>query len=252
MEFSRTQIGKIRTQHNLLNETRNSSFFSHRKEKGKKLGTGFYQVLSTTIDHIGGFKTPSEIAIKEQYGEVITLEQLYRICHISKRKAKWLLDNKIIPCDYSGKKIRRYKIKIDDVIDYLETTERNGDITPVGIFSSKCQTESKEVDEFQALYEYLTEEDHVNQLREYYKKLFKQYPDGLTTMQIVQMTGFSKAAVNRWIRNGYLKAYRGKVNLIPKTYLLDFLCSDHYLKIYERSSLQREHLLKFSEQFVKR
>lgn len=93
-----------------------------------------------------------EIPIKEQYGEVITLDQLYRICHISKRKAKWLLDNKIIPCEDSDKKTRRYKIKTDDVIAYLEAIEKNGDITPVGIFSSNCRMKSKKVDEFQALY----------------------------------------------------------------------------------------------------
>ena len=193
-----------------------------------------------------------EISIKEQYGEVITLDQLYRICHISKRKAKWLLDNKVIPCEDSGKKTRRYKIKTDDVIAYLEVVERCGDIAPVGIFSSNCRGKSKKVDEFQALYEYLTEDCHIAQLRDYYKKLFKQCPDGLTTVQIAQMTGFHRNSVNKWIKSGHLKAYRGNVNLIPKTYVLDFLCSDYYVKAHVRSALQKEHMLNFLEQFVKK
>lgn len=193
-----------------------------------------------------------EISIKEQYGEVITLEQLYQICHISKRKAKWLLDNKVIPCEDSGKKTRRYKVKTDDVIAYIEAVEQNGDITPVGIFSSNCRGKSKNADEFQALYEYLTEESHVAQFREYYKKLFKQYPDGLTTVQIAQMTGFHRNSVNKWIKNGHLKAYRGNINLIPKTYVLDFLCSDYYVKMHVRSALQKEHMLNFLEQIIKR
>ena len=29
----------------------------------------------------------------ESYPEIISADQLYRICHISKRKAKWLLDS---------------------------------------------------------------------------------------------------------------------------------------------------------------
>lgn len=193
-----------------------------------------------------------EISIKEQYGEVITLDQLYRICHISKRKAKWLLDNKVIPCEDSGKKTRRYKIRTDDVITYLEVVKRKGDITPIGIFSSNCQGKSKKVDEFQALYEYLAEDGHVAQLREYYKKLFKQCPDGLTSVQIAQMTGFHRNSVNKWIKSGHLKAYRGNVNLIPKTYVLDFLCSDYYVKAHVRSALQKEHMLNFLEQFVKK
>lgn len=192
-----------------------------------------------------------EISIKEQYGEVIALEQLYQICHISKRKAKWLLDNKVIPCEDSGKKTRRYTIKTDDVIAYLDAIEKNGDITPVGIFSSNSRKSKKE-DEFQALYEYLTKEEHVAQLREYYKKLFKQFPDGLTTVQIAKMTGFHRNSVNKWIKSGHLKAYRGNVNLIPKTYVLDFLCSDYYVKTHVRSVLQKEHMLNFLELFVKK
>lgn len=33
----------------------------------------------------------------EEYPEVISADQLYRICHISKRKAKWLLELDISP-----------------------------------------------------------------------------------------------------------------------------------------------------------
>lgn len=42
-------------------------------------------------------------AIINQYPAVITMDQMYRICHISKRKAKWLLENGVIPCQDSGK-----------------------------------------------------------------------------------------------------------------------------------------------------
>ena len=40
--------------------------------------------------------------------EIITKEQLYKILHISKRRAKFLLDNGYIPCIDTGKKTRRY------------------------------------------------------------------------------------------------------------------------------------------------
>ena len=43
-------------------------------------------------------------ALLMEYPEVISKEQVYRICHISKRKATWLLENGIIPCKDSGKK----------------------------------------------------------------------------------------------------------------------------------------------------
>ena len=46
--------------------------------------------------------------------------QLYRICHISKSTALYLLQSGKIPCEYTGRKTRCYKIKKEDVIAYLE------------------------------------------------------------------------------------------------------------------------------------
>ena len=52
--------------------------------------------------------------------EIITKDQLYKICHISKSTAQCLLRGGKIPCEYYGKKTRCYKIKKEDVIQYLE------------------------------------------------------------------------------------------------------------------------------------
>ena len=76
-------------------------------------------------------------ALLKDYPPIISKDQLYRICHISKRKATWLLENGIIPCEDSGKKTRRFKIRIIDVIQYLETLENSPEqiVVPVGIFN---------------------------------------------------------------------------------------------------------------------
>jgi len=81
--------------------------------------------------------------LHDQYPEVITMDQLYRICHICKRKARWLLENGIIPCEDSGKKTRRFKIKLDDAIEFLEYRDAGllDDQMPVGIFSSVSPAE---------------------------------------------------------------------------------------------------------------
>lgn len=77
--------------------------------------------------------------LRDQYPEIITMDQLYHICHISKRKARWLLENGIIPCEDSGKKTRRFKIKLEDVIEFLEFRDAGllDDMIPVGIFSGE-------------------------------------------------------------------------------------------------------------------
>ena len=62
-----------------------------------------------------------EHAIKwDAVPDVITKDQLYRICHISKSTALYLLQSGKIPCEYTGRKTRCYKIKKEDVIAYLE------------------------------------------------------------------------------------------------------------------------------------
>ena len=73
--------------------------------------------------------------LREQYPAVISKDQLYRICHISKRKALWLLEHGVIPCEDSGKQTRRFRIQMEDVIDFLErrdTGELDG-VLPDGI-----------------------------------------------------------------------------------------------------------------------
>ena len=54
----------------------------------------------------------------------ITKDQLYRICHISKSTARYLLQSGKIPCYYTGKQTRCYQIKKEDVIAYLEDRKR--------------------------------------------------------------------------------------------------------------------------------
>ena len=54
--------------------------------------------------------------LSAQYPEFVSGDQLYHICHICKRKAKWLLDNGVIPFEDTGKKTHRYRIRPDDVM----------------------------------------------------------------------------------------------------------------------------------------
>ena len=53
----------------------------------------------------------------------ICMEELCKLCHISKRKAKWLLDNEIISCIRSGNKRHRYKIKLSDAAAFQKDQE---------------------------------------------------------------------------------------------------------------------------------
>ena len=67
----------------------------------------------------------------------ITKEQLYKLLHVSKRKAKWMLDEGIIPCVNRGTKTHTYLIRMEDVRIYLSRSdaERQREL-PTGQFNA--------------------------------------------------------------------------------------------------------------------
>lgn len=180
--------------------------------------------------------------LRDTYPSVITLNQLYRICHLSKRKARWLLENHIIPCQDSGKKTRRFKIQLDDVITYLEETasgKRNVQF-PVGLFSSNTVSK-KAAKHKKQLYD-LEQPGIRKALYQQYEKRFRTFPDVLSTTEVAQMTGFGRNAVNNWIANGRLKIYSRGGRFIPKTYVLDFCCSPYYYRLCIASPKHRSEV----------
>lgn len=80
--------------------------------------------------------------LRDQYPEIVSMDQLYRICHISKRKAKWLLENGIVPCQDSGRQTRCFQIRLEDIITFLEQRDAGllQEDIPAGIFSSGGRT----------------------------------------------------------------------------------------------------------------
>lgn len=151
----------------------------------------------------------------EEYPETISKDQLYKICHISKRKASWYLENGIIPCEDNGKQTRRYTIRIKDVIKFLEKQEAGKlkKLPPPGIFTSK--TPSRKVN-----YVKVTPSAFATLLKEQWK----QQPDALSTEQAAQLLGYTTPAVTKWIKTGKLRAIpyqRGY--MIPKEWLIRYL-----------------------------
>lgn len=148
--------------------------------------------------------------LRQKYPAVISSEQLSKICHISKRKAKWLLENGIIPCVDTGKKTWRFQISIEAVIDYLAKRDANSltIAAPPGIFSSKPhQKPAAPVD--------------LAALRAYTQRLWRNEPDVLTVEEASRISGFSKDTIYHWIHKERLMSirYMGR-HIIPKEELI--------------------------------
>ncbi len=134
--------------------------------------------------------------ILDEYPEYITKEQLYRICHISKKTAQNLLESGEIPCTDTGKKTHRFLIAAVDVVDYL----RRRDSEP------KPEPDAG--------------------VAEQIRSALALYPDVLSVMQVSAITGRYPQTVTKWCRSQYIKSYSsGGKNHILKASFTDFLIS---------------------------
>ena len=164
--------------------------------------------------------------------EYVTQEQVRQMLHISKRKAKYLLDNGIIPCVNTGKKTRQYRVKVSDIEYYMHHPY---DFT-VGMFPSgstykPVKKEAVRLDE--------------EVVSKYYLKLLSKANDMLSVQEVSELTGYSTSAIYRWIERGFLKSmmFLGK-HLIRKENLHSFLISPTYV-IFPQKSMK--HLEQISE-----
>lgn len=182
--------------------------------------------------------------LRDQYSEVITMDQFYRICHISKRKPRWLLENGVIPCEDSGKKTRRFKIKLDDVIEFLELRDAGvlDDVMPVGIFSSEGYgyppKQSRSQLDNGALQAFLLDR-------------WVDSPDMLTVPQTVALCGYSASTIESWFQKKFLAGirYRGMI-LLSKESLAEWLASDRGQSIQQQSTTHQELIEEFQIQEI--
>ena len=182
--------------------------------------------------------------LRDQYPEVITMDQLYRICHISKRKARWLLENGVIPCEDSGKKTRRFKIKLEDVIEFLKLRDSGflDDVMPVGIFSSEG-------------YGYPPRQPRSQldngALQAFLLDCWVDAPDMLTIPQTASLCGYSVTTLVRWFQKELFAGirYRGMI-LISKESLAEWLASDRGQSIQQQSTTHQELIEEFQIQEI--
>ena len=154
-----------------------------------------------------------------QYPEYITKDQMYRICHISKKTCLFLLESGLVPNIDSGKKTRRFKIKTEDVIDYLKSRDDYPELykAPDGYYiGNGGKQKAPSFDEV------FTKED-LERMRQYYENRLRKYPDVMTVEQVAQFTGYCKNSVGRWCSKQQVKCFFIRQRFyIPKEYLLEF------------------------------
>lgn len=172
-------------------------------------------------------------------GEIISLEQLYKMLHISKRKAAWMLQNGIIPCEIRNTPTHKYSVRKEDVLAYIARSEheKRSEI-PVGIFNAKKtnnprRTESQGSDcggYFDDTHYKLRGKERAR-FKEKLEDLLSAVPDTLTVDEVVGLTGYSRKTILRYAQRKYIYA----VNIMGKYYIskhsiINYLATDKAFK----------------------
>ena len=189
-------------------------------------------------------------------GEIISLEQLYKMLHISKRKAAWMLQNGIIPCEIRNTPTHKYSVRKEAVLAYMAKSgrEKRNEI-PVGIFDAKKinnprRTESHDSDcggYFDDTNYKLRGKERAR-FKEMLEDLLSAVPDTLTVDEVAELTGYHRRTILRYVQRKYIYA----VNIMGKYYIskqsiINYLATDKAFKNTQKSEWHINAILLFEE-----
>ena len=173
----------------------------------------------------------------EKYPEIMSKEQFYKACHISKRMAEFVLNSGLVPCTRTGKKTHSYLIRKSAVEAFIKDRAENpGKYVISPAYDKRPRTNETIRLSFANV--------KRSKVREYYAKLMKNDPEILDVAYVAGFTGYTKSAVLRWIGRGQLKCYCriGGKYLFSKDNILDCITSDSYNDIGVKSYSHVRHL----------
>ncbi len=159
--------------------------------------------------------------------QVLSGEQVRLALHISKRKCAWMLNNGFIKCHNTGKRTRKYIVLKEDLLTYIEDSTKHPEkyVTPHAEFSTAKYENPRKPRPRKTGFPSALPSD----FRPWLEQELETVPDALTVPQVIATTGYTDNTVNRWLRQGHLKYVQTQsTKIIPKTWLIDFYCSNGY------------------------
>lgn len=159
--------------------------------------------------------------ILRDYPETISKEQFYRLCQISKNRARMLLVNGVVPCRINKRATHKYMIATADVIAYLESLPR---IRRKRGGTATMPRQARGVTLTQV------PPDLAEQLRALYDELLEPFPDVMDPRQISDAIGYADTTIIKWCGEGKIRCFTIRnVSMVPKPWLIDFLLTPAFL-----------------------
>ena len=186
--------------------------------------------------------------IMKQFPICMSKEDFYKVAHISKRTAEYLLKKVLVPCVYTGKKTRSYRIETKDVIQYLIRREIEPEIYAVPqewrgqrILGPTLKDVLEKIEKY-----------NDDAFRVFILNQLDAYDDLMSVKDVSEATGYSIKRITQLCRTGRIQTLyvRNKYH-IPKTVLIDYLAEpkiyQRYTDVNDAPHLAREFLLLDSE-----
>ena len=185
--------------------------------------------------------------------ESISLEQLRKMLHISKRKAAWMLQNGIIPCQMRDTATQKYIIKREDALAYLSKSEKEKRMEiPIGIFNAKPTKNPRHTERYCSAvggFTYIRlRGTERTRFKRYLETLLEDVPDTLTVAEVIALTGYTRSTILRYIKKKYIYAvnFYGKY-FVSKRSIINYLATD---KAFKNTQKTKWHMDIISSLFI--
>ena len=185
--------------------------------------------------------------VLKPYPDPMSRNDFREACKIGTRTSLYLLKSGLVPCIHTGKKTRCYKIFKKDVEEYLIHRERDPlyYTAPSGWYKN-YPSHKPPVPALIDRIDYQTVNPAV--VREYFEKQLESYSDVLTVKMVAEATGYNLKTVSRWCTSGRLRTIQQSPKfMVPKVWLLGFVCSDDYNNIVRKNKKHCEAIRKIEE-----
>ena len=191
-------------------------------------------------------KKTKVLALPEIEDAIVSKDFFCKVCKLSKRHAEYLLQSGLVPCVRNGRKTRSYRIRREDVLHYLIQREQHPEKyqPPKNWYSTKLK--NKMIGPMRTL-----PQVPADAITGYYETALTAFPDVLSIVQVCDLTGYQRHTVLSWIHDGRLRSfYIGQKHQIPKVFLLEFVASDFYAKIVDKSK-RHQTAIRFTAKALK-
>jgi hypothetical protein len=181
-----------------------------------------------------------------EYPDVVTKEQLYRLCHVSKRVATFYLEQGFLPCEKRNTKTHKYLIKTADIVAFLRKRQ-DDPLTycvpagtsrqPVGGETQRKKTAPRECPL------------DLSSWRAFLSEALADRPDVCSVPEITRICGYSKETVFKWCEAGKFIFFNiNRAYHVPKRTFIDFMACAEFATIAQKSGRHWELLEAFKSQ----